>query len=232
MRRTSFLAVAVVVLLSAAAPSQAASSVSARWEMDEPSGTTVMRDSSGHGGVGRVGSDVRSGVVRNGVTGYRFPTVSPDAPPVRPGHTVVVPDAPVLDPRGRTFTVEIRLRPAGRDGNVLQKGQARTAGGFWKIELNAGEPTCLFRGPDGTTNAVRARGRDITGGWHTIRCVSGPKSVELWVDGVRAGRNTGRTGSIDNDHTLSVGGKQNCNQVTVGCDYFSGQLDSIRISST
>ncbi len=62
--------------------------------------------------------------------------------------------------------------------------------------------------------------------------MSDPKSVELWVDGVRVGRNTGPTGSIHNSHPLSVGGKQKCNQVSVGCDYFSGEVDSIWIKST
>lgn len=186
-----------------------------------------MSDASGNGLSGAVGRDVK---VLAG--SYRFAAVAPDAPPVRPDHTAVVSHDDRLNPRGATYTVDLRIRTRAKGGNVVQKGQSQTAGGFWKVELNDGEPTCVFRGPDGTS-AVRARGRAIAdGAWHTLRCRRSSAAVELWVDGVSVGRNTNWTGRIANDHPLSIGGKQRCNQVKVGCDYFGGDLDYVRLSAS
>lgn len=226
------VAAAAALVLASTSPAQAATSV-ARWEMGEPVGARTMLDSSGNGLKGSVGNDVYTGLGFSGGGGYRFASVSPDDKPVRPEHTVVVPDDSRLDPGWRDYTVELRVRTSGQGGNIIQKGQARTAGGFWKIELNAGEPTCMFRGPDGTTNAVRARGGSISyTGWHTVQCTRTPNSVDLWVDGRHVGRNTGQTGSIANSQPVSIGGKQNCDQQQVGCDYFGGDVDWIRITAS
>ena len=39
----------------------------------------------------------------------------------------------------------------------------------------------------------------------------------------------GSTGTIDNAIPMTVGGKINCDQITVTCDYFSGDIDYLRI---
>lgn len=248
MRRSATLATgAVAALLIATAPPVQADSVGAAaegkpdvasWELAEAPGARSMVDSSANALHGVVGADVEVGLTwaagqgpdGDEARGYRFPTVAPDELPVRPGHTVVVADDRVLDPINDDWAVEVRLRAAGPDGNVLQKGQTGNPGGLWKVELNAGEPTCLVRGPRGT-NAVRARGVAVDdGGFHTIRCERTETAVDLWVDGRHVGRNTGDTGPVGNAQPMSVGGKQRCDQVVVGCDYFSGDLDWIRIT--
>jgi hypothetical protein len=53
--------------------------------------------------------------------------------------------------------------------------------------------------------------------------------VAIFVDGVRQGRVTGSTGTIANTWVLSIGGKSRCDQYRVGCDYFSGDIDYVRI---
>ncbi len=225
------VAAAAVLALAVPSPAQGAIFPDVRWEMNEPAGSGTMLDSFVSGLVGDVGTDISTGAAYAGATGYRFPTVAPDAKPVRPEHTVVVPDNSRLDPGSGNFAVELRLRTVGKGGNIVQKGQARTDGGFWKVELNDGEPTCVFRGADGTTNAVRAREASIADGvWHTIRCKQSYGAVDLWVDGGHIGRNQGQTGHISNGHPLSIGGKQRCDQENVGCDYFSGTVDWIRIT--
>lgn len=242
--RLATVSAAAVLALAVTAPAHAGAPRAApppdppggaRWELAEQPGEREMADSSGNGLVGTVGGDVgvgtRFGSVSSPASGYRFPVVAPDELPVRPGHTVVVPDDDRLDPGTADWVVEVRLRAAGPDGNVLQKGQSGSPRGFWKVELNSGEPTCLFRGPRGT-NAVRARGVPVDdGSFHTVRCERTAEAVDLWVDGRHVGRNTGPTGPIRNNQPLSVGGKQRCDQLSVGCDYFSGDLDWVSITT-
>lgn len=227
---TAAAAAAASLLLVTAVPAESRTSTpTAMWGMDEGAQARTMTDASGQQLHGTIGADVVTGLASRAGRGYRFPKVAPDALPVRPGHTVVVPDDWRLDPAWRDYTIELRLRPSGSDGNIVQKGQSRTGGGFWKIELNDGEVTCLFRGPRGT-NAVRARGVTIVDGeWHTVRCERTETAVDLWVDGEHVGRKTGHTGRIANNHPVSIGGKQKCDQVRVGCDYFSGDVDWLRI---
>ena len=51
----------------------------------------------------------------------------------------------------------------------------------------------------------------------------------MWVDGVITGRNSNPTGTIANTKPLSIAGKLNCDQVTVTCDYFAGDIDHVEI---
>ena len=52
----------------------------------------------------------------------------------------------------------------------------------------------------------------------------------MYVDGVQRNRKNGVAGTIDNNFPMTVGGKIDCDQVNVTCDYFSGQIDFIKIS--
>lgn len=233
MRPLPVAAAAAVLVIAVSTPAQGATGSVAQWGMNEPAGASTMSDSSGNGLKGYIGSDVQVGTGYAGATGYRFPTVEPDEGAVRPEHTVVVQDDNRLNPGWADFGVELRVRTHGNGGNIIQKGQSRSEGGFWKVELNAGEPTCVFRGADGITNAVRARGLAVSdGAWHTIKCEQSLGAVDLWVDGHHVGRNLGRLGSIANGHPVSIGGKQRCDQENVGCDYFSGTIDWISITKS
>lgn len=66
--------------------------------------------------------------------------------------------------------------------------------------------------------------------WHKIKCVKEPSRLTMYVDGKYVGRKNRSTGPINNTHPLSIGGKTNCNQTTVTCDYFTGQIDYIKIT--
>jgi len=239
MRRTARAACGVVLVVvlgvfSGPLPSQAASAdVVADWQMQEAAGSRTMTDSSGNGIVGTIGAEVVTGVPTDAPEGlaYRFERLRPNTPPARPEHNVLVPHDDRLGPAGRAlFVVEIRLRTTNSFGNVVQKGQAGASGGYWKIQLPQAEPSCLFRGPTGVTNAVRARGvRVDDGAWHTVRCEATPSEVRLYVDGAYIGRNRGLTGPVANQEQLAVGGKDNCDQVTITCDYFGGDVDYVRL---
>jgi hypothetical protein len=232
------------VLCLAAAPLNAASASSvheatvtalslsseADYEMDEPDGATVMTDSSGNGIDGVINQDgLDTGYVIDGATGYNWPRRPPEQPPASPERVIQVPDSPHLDPGGDTFTVEIRYRTKEKFGNIIQKGQSATKGGQWKIQNPQGLPSCLFKGSLGRA-ATRAKTALNDNTWHTLTCVRTPSSVTLYVDGVFENRKNGATGTIDNVIPMTIGGKINCDQIEITCDYFSGQIDYVRIT--
>ena len=52
------------------------------------------------------------------------------------------------------------------------------------------------------------------------------------IDGVVTGRNRNATGNISNTRPVSIAGKGNCDQVEITCDYFSGDIDHVRIETS
>lgn len=231
--RTLLLGLSAVALVcTSIAPAEAATTAApvSTWELNEPAGASTMVDSSGNGLNGTVGTEVLTGVAVLGATAYRFARLPPNTPPAHPEHNVVVPHDDRLNPGSGNYSVEVRYRTTNPFGNLIQKGQSGSSGGYWKIQLPQGEPSCLFRGPSGVTNAVRAQTRVDDGLWHVIRCDRTDTAVALSVDGVLVGTNSGTTGPIANTKALSLGGKNDCDQVSVTCDYFGGDVDWVRIT--
>jgi hypothetical protein len=202
----------------------------ALYEMNEGSGARTMHDSSGHGLDGTIGSEVQTGVGVQGETGYRFTRLDPDTPPTHPRHLATVGSSPELNPGDRDFAVTVRLRTQYQFGNVVQKGQATVDGGNFKIQIPSGQAQCLFRGDRGSV-IVSSRSRLNDGRWHTVRCERAETGLTLIVDGRAEARRAGRTGHIANSWPLSVGGKTNCDQVDVGCDYYAGDLDYVELEA-
>ncbi|WP_231953897.1 LamG-like jellyroll fold domain-containing protein [Actinoplanes derwentensis] len=192
--------------------------------MGEPPGSTWMVDASGRGHHGRIGHEVGVGMFDGTTVGYRFERLEPDTPPTRPGHLVSVPDQTDLDPGERDFAVSLRLKTTHKFGNIIQKGQATVSGGNWKVQLPNGRATCTFRGAKGTIELI-APYRINDGGWHVVRCSRLRSGVYLAIDGRLAAGREGWVGAIDNDWPVSIGGKTDCDQVKVGCDYYAGELD-------
>ena len=140
-----------------------------------------------------------------------------------------MPDHIDLEPGDGQFTIQLRYRTKESFGNITQKGQATTRGGQWKIQSPQGIPSCLFQGADGqvATGAKTALNDDQ---WHDLTCVLTATGVTMYVDGEQRNRKNGVTGRIDNDIPLTIGGKINCDQLQITCDYFSGQIDYLRLS--
>ncbi|MFV0460226.1 MAG: PKD domain-containing protein [Actinomycetales bacterium] len=204
--------------------------VGADYRFDEPNGASVLTDSSGRGGNGSVNpTAVVTGAVFEDSVGYEWPYRSPTEYPPAPERIVQVPDDTDLEPAGEDFTIELRFRFVHRFGNIIQKGQATTPGGQWKIQAPGGVPSCLFKGSAGrvATSAVTPLN---DGHWHTLTCSLTPEGVTMYVDGEYRSRKLGSTGYIDNDYPMTIGGKLNCNQINVTCDYFTGGVDSVRIT--
>lgn len=214
----------------ATSPAAFAATGEATYEMNEAPGATVMTDSSGHRLNGRIDQDgLDTGFTYAGATGYHWDRKGPNALPVAPERIIKVPDNDHLDPQGDTFTVSLRFRTRENFGNIIQKGQSATRGGQWKIQNPQGRPSCLFKGSQGRT-ATRATRAINDNAWHVLTCKRTATRVTLSIDGQVNNFQNGATGTINNSKNLSIGGKTNCNQDTVTCDYFSGEMDWIRIT--
>ncbi|MFG1607716.1 laminin G domain-containing protein [Actinoplanes sp. NPDC049265] len=233
IKHPTAVAVVTAALLTAFLPQPAGAaggSLVAAWPMNEPAGARTMTDSTGHGHRGTVGHEVLTGTRISGATGYRFSRLEPDTPPPHPGHIVSVPDSSALDPGTRDYAVTLRFRTTGKFGNVVQKGQATVAGGNYKIQIPNGIVQCYYRGSAGAILISSPRKLN-DGGWHTARCERTQKGVYLSIDGKLAASRGGWTGKIANSWPVTLGGKIDCDQIDVGCDYYNGDLDWVEISA-
>lgn len=242
MRRIALLSLATIGLLAVTtAPAQAAAppppppptpADAVVWNMNESAGATVMLDSGPRGLNGTIDpTGVQTGWSMAGVTGYSWVHRPPEQGPPSPERIIQVPDNPYLDAGSDTFTIEIRYRTKENFGNIIQKGQAHTVGGQWKIQNPHGIPSCLFTGKSGRV-ATAAKTPLNDNQWHVLTCVKTPTSVTMYVDGVYRNKKNGTTGVIDNKKPVTVGGKIECDQIRVTCDYYSGQIDYVKISHT
>ena len=181
-----------------------------------------MHDSSGNHRSGVIGNLVTTGVVDGEFTGYRFTAGPKDI------DRLVVVDRPPLNPYRSVFKVFLRLNTNATDQNIVQKGQANTPGGNWKIEMVDGHVICSFRGAAGR-GAVGSRQNLADGGWHRVVCIRRPTEVVITVGGGIPRRDPGRTGRIANDADLTIGGKKSCTAPNVSCEYYDGLLDRIAV---
>lgn len=224
------LAAAVVLTLAVAAPASAATL--ADWEMNEPSGATTMIDSSGHVN-GTIGSAVQTGVSVMGATVYRWPFASPTAPPPKP-ERIVQANSNSLNPGSGTYTVSLRYRTTQHFGNIVQKGQAGSAGGYFKVENPHGQINCVFRGVvNGTLvrKAVTSPAVLSDGNFHVATCTRTANALTLTIDGSLVDTAHGSTGNISNTRPVTIGGKLNCDQIKTTCDYYTGDIDWVKLSN-
>jgi hypothetical protein len=222
---------ATSALLGTAVPADAAARrVVAVWDMNESPGSRTMTDGSGHGLRGSIGGEVDTGVRVGGAKGYRFERLDPDTPPTHPRHLVTVRDTAALDPGTRDYAVTVRLRTTYQFGNIIQKGQATVPGGNFKLQIPSGIVQCLFRGSESQVIVTASR-RINDGRWHTVRCERTGSGVTLAVDGSTVARRPGWTGRISNSWPVSIGGKTDCDQIDVGCDYYAGDIDWVQIDA-
>ena len=224
-------AASALITLFLARPVGAATGDSASWEMDESGGTVVV-DSSGHGLDLTRGTAVVVGLKDGTTTYHGFPWIAADGTPSASQRLHTISDRDALDPGAGTFVVSLRFRTTTPGRNIVQKGQSTTAGGFWKVEVGDGrngQVRCLFRGPSGDS-FTHSAGTVADGQWHDLTCINTPTGSYMVIDGVRR-TSTQPSGPINNTKDFVIGGKASCNNVTVMCDYFVGDIDNVRISS-
>lgn len=227
---TSVLAAMVGGLVFAATASAA---TLADWEMNQAPGAKVMVDSSGHVN-GTIGSAVKAGVTIMGATAYEWPFTSPTAPPAKPQRLVQANSA-TLNPGAGNYTVTIRYRTTKHFGNIVQKGQAGSAGGYFKLENPGGHLNCVFRGTNSSGAFLR---KDVespavlsNGAWHVAQCARTATGLTLTIDGSVVDTAKGSSGTISNPRPITIGGKLECDQVKTTCDYFTGDVDYIKITN-
>jgi hypothetical protein len=232
LRALLVVVAAGAVVVGAAQPAQAAANTPvAVWEMNEASGSRVLVDSGGNGLNGNIGTEVITGQLVDGATAFRFPRLTPNTPPAHPEHLVTIPDDDRLDPGTRDFAVTVRMRTTAKFGNIIQKGQSGTKGGYFKFQNPNGVVKCLFRGSLGQAGV--GSGRPINDGqWHTVRCERTATGVTMTVDGVVTGRRNSPTGNISNTWPVSIGGKVFCDQIEITCDYYAGLIDRVQIDAS
>ena len=204
--------------------------VIAYWAMDEPGGATTMVDSTTYGHHGTISTDAATAGLRLTGGAYEWAMRCRDCPPTALARVVQVPDSDdleIADP-AVDWTLEFRFRTTQGYGNLMQKGQATTAGGQIKVEDPAGL-RCVFTGANGRHAVARATRPLNDGEWHTVACVHTATSVSQWVDGVLVAEVAVDTGPIANTFPFVIGGKTQCDQRTVGCDYYRGVIDWARI---
>ena len=199
-----------------------------------------MTDRGPYGIEGEIGSRVRTGIdFSDGSTGYQWPRRRPNAQPAVPERLIVV-DDPRLNPGTRDYAITLRFRTTRRHGNIIQKGQSRTPGGFFKLELPKGRMTCLFRSRDAQGDLIGQAfvksPRDVNlhdGRWHVVRCEKTSDRVTMTIDGETTVQSRARRiGPIANDEQLTIAGKIDCDQIDISCDYFGGSIDYIRIETS
>lgn len=234
-RTPAFIAATVAVIAAGSlltSPAQASSTTVADWEMNDPAGSTVMNDSSGSGLDGQISSYAASvGLTLNG-SYYHWSTRCPACLPVQDARVVKVPDddrLDIVDPT-TTYTLEFRFRTTHGYGNYMQKGQSATKGGQIKVQGPKGNVQCLFKGANGDRVGTGSGTALDDGNWHTVRCVHTDTQVQEYVDGVRVAIKNGSTGPINNTKPFIIGGKLNCDQVTVTCDYYSGDIAYVKVT--
>ena len=225
LRRWGLVSAALLVVTAGFGAASAFGATIADWEMNESSGAKTMHDSSGSGLNGTIGSAVVTGDVTGGVKGYRWPSGN------RSGvHTerLVKVTSSKLNPGTANFTVVMHFNTGSfGDQNIIQKGQAKTSGGQWKIAIKNGKIVCNFLGVV-HRSAVWSRGIIADNKWHTVRCDRRSTGVTITIDGGTPKTNHNWTGSISNSWPVSIGGKPKCDGgVTVGCDYYVGRIDRI-----
>jgi PKD repeat protein len=218
------------ISLTPMTPAEAVAGATADYEMNEPAGSSVMTDSSGNGLNGVIDpTGVQTGAEFDGATAYNWVRRSPEQAPPSPERVIQVPDNINLEPGNQPFTIELRYRTQENFGNIIQKGQAQTPGGQWKIQNPGGIPSCLFKGSLGQV-ATAAKTPLNDDQWHNLTCVYNSSGVTMYVDGVFRNRKNGSAGTVDNNFALTVGGKMDCDQIDITCDYFSGQIDYVRFT--
>jgi hypothetical protein len=220
------LATALVVLLVAGTGRAAAvGTVTALWQMDETSGTT-MTDSSGNGNDGTTYN-----VTMLGDEGYQFNGSS---------SKVVVPDSETLDPGSSDFSYSVDMRStvtplSGTDYDLIRKGIGSTTGGQYKAEViyakGQGRALCLVTDSAGVSASIKGITSVTDGVPHTITCTKTSTALTLQVDALAPRTKTvaAGLGSITNTRDLVIGAKTATIKGSAG-DWYNGTMQQASVS--
>ncbi|HSS68189.1 MAG TPA: fibronectin type III domain-containing protein [Nocardioidaceae bacterium] len=217
---------AITPFAGATAANKAPTNVVANYQMENDTGTT-MADSAGtnDGAIGAgaavAGLDTHAAIGAGFGYQWATPTVVNDA------RVVLVPDSADLDPGSGEFAVEAKIKTSATSGVIAQKGDSATAGGQWRVQLQGGQVSCLFRS-DTVQGATKSKSLVNNNQWRTIRCELTATGTTVYVDDVKDGHQNKAVTGIDNADTTTVGGKVGCASVN-SCQYYVGQVDYLTV---
>ena len=230
---------ALALPVGLAGANAAAPSTVADWEMNDAAGTTVMADSSGNGFDGAIQANaapmLTTGVVFGTDTVFRWANVKPNQPPATPQRVVQVAD-PALNPGARDWRISFRYRTSRPFGNITQKGQATTNGGQIKFQLPKGQISCMFKGSAGR-RSIKTVGAYDDNLFHVVVCTRLTTGVTLQVFDstgttlLESRHINGASGTISNTVPMTIGGKINCDQIDITCDYYAGDIDWVTVEA-
>jgi hypothetical protein len=227
-RRAAFTAAIGLAAAAAAAvtlgagPAAAASTTVAQWQMDEPSGTTMV-DSSGNGNDGTTYDITRTD------EGYSFNGLT---------SKVVVPSAGTLNPGPSDFSISVQMKspripPSGTDYDLIRKGTSGTTGGEYKLEVifsnGIGKAFCLMKDGSGVSASVKGTTNVTDDAFHTLTCQKTSTSLILTVDNLAPRTKAVRLSSIANNAPLTLSAKTATIKGTAG-DWFTGVMRSASVS--
>ena len=146
-----------------------------------------------------------------------------------------------LEPTSASLFPRGSIQPSKISPNVVQKGRANAAGGYWKLYLQMSkrgaayvwQPICVLKGADKTIAKVNNghKGFALTDGLgYTITCarVAGVLSVTATQDGGASHTASAPSGQqVANTEAVSVAHKPRSTDPT---DMYDGLLDSLTIS--
>jgi hypothetical protein len=201
-------------LVGAAGPASAATPV-AVWHMDETSGTTMVDAAGDNDGVLH---SVTLGVTGKSGTAYGFDGKS---------SYVSVPSDASLNPGTANVTITVSLKttslPSSADWDLVRKGDYKTPGGEWKVELQPeGQASCGFKGSSSYRFLQAGPETLADGEWHTVTCTKTTSAIKLTVDGQTYSK-SGKVGSISNTQPIVIGAYP-------GKEFFKGTLDEVSIT--
>jgi hypothetical protein len=236
------LALAALALpMGLANANAAAPTLVADWEMNDAAGSTVMLDTSGNGFDGAIASNAApmllTGVNLGGTdTGFRWSNVKPNLPPATPQRIVQI-DNNALNPGTRDWRISFRYRTSHPFGNIVQKGQSQSKGGQIKFQLPKGQISCMFKSATGQRRSIKTVNAYDDNVFHVVVCTRLTTGVTLQVFDstgttlLETRQINGSSGSISNAIPMTVGGKINCDQIAITCDYFAGDIDWLKVEA-
>jgi hypothetical protein len=218
------LATGAAAITLGAGPAAAASSFGAQWNMNEPSGTTML-DSSGNGNNGTTYNVTRTSA------GYSFNGTT---------SKVVVPNSDSLNPGTSDFSISVQVRtsripPSGTDYDLIRKGISSTAGGEYKLEIvystTGGKAFCLMKDNLKVSATVKGTTNVTDGNLHTLTCKKTSTGLTLLVDKLapRTKVVSAGLGAISNSSPLTISAKTPTISGVNG-DFYSGVMRSASLS--
>jgi hypothetical protein len=190
--------------------------VEAQYHFDEPNGSTVAADATGHGHNGADTGDVVEGAPGYLGTAYRFNATGSNG-------QVKVTNVASLKPGSQKIRLGVRFKGGfvpvqPIDEDVVKYGSSTDPNhSSVKMEIIwTGQALCGFSDSSGVHYDLTAGPVLTDAVFHLIQCYKYADHTELWTDGVLRGTHTISIGSITPTRDMFIGSAGSSNDPTKG----------------